>query len=81
MVSSIPQKIWVAAISLTAIFILSREKYKLVEKFLIFLVFLMSLSFLGTLIIVKPDLELVFNGMIPSFPQNSLYLVFNGRNF
>lgn len=75
MVSSIPQKIWAAVISLIAIFILSRKKYRLVEKFLIFLVFLMSLSFLGTLIIVKPNLALVFKGMAPSFPQNSLFLV------
>lgn len=75
MVSSIPQKIWVAVISLIAISILSRKKYRLVEKFLIFLVFLMSVSFLTTLIIVKPNLALVFKGMAPSFPQNSLYLV------
>jgi len=75
MVSSIPQKFWVAVISLIAIFILSRKKYRLVEKFLIFLVFLMSVSFLTTFIIVKPNLALVFKGMAPSFPQNSLYLV------
>lgn len=75
MVSSIPQKYWVALISLIAIFILSRRKYKLVEKFLIFLVFLMSLSFLTTLVIVKPDIISALKAFIPSFPQNSLYLV------
>ncbi len=75
MVSSIPQKIWVAVISLLAIFILSRKKYRLVEKFLIFLVFLMSFSFLTTFIIIKPNLASVFKGMVPSFPPNSLYLV------
>lgn len=75
MVTSIPQKIWVALISLTAVFILSRKKYRLVEKILIFLVCLMSLSFLTTLIIVKPDLTSIFKGMVPSFPRNSLYLV------
>lgn len=75
MVSSIPQKYWVALISLIAIFILSRKKYKLIEKFLIFLVFLMSLSFLATFIIVKPNFQLILKGMIPSFPKNSLYLV------
>jgi Mn2+/Fe2+ NRAMP family transporter len=75
MVTSVSQKYWVAIISLVAIFILSRGKYKLVEKFLIFLVFLMSVSFLTTLVIIKPDLFSIFKGMIPSFPKNSLYLI------
>lgn len=75
MVSSVPQKFWVALISLVAIFILSRRKYKLIEKFLIFLVFLMSLSFLTTLVIVNPDIISILKGFVPSFPMNSLYLV------
>ncbi len=75
MVTSVSQKYWVAIISLIAIFILSRGKYKLVEKFLIFLVFLMSVSFLTTLVIIKPNFLLILKGIIPSFPKNSLYLV------
>lgn len=75
MITSIPQKIWVALISIVAIFILSRGRYKLIEKFLIFLVFLMSFSFLTTLVIVKPNLSSIFKGFIPSFPESSLYLV------
>lgn len=75
MVTSISQKYWVALISLIAIFILSRGKYKLIEKSLIFLVFLMSISFLTTLVIIKPNLLSIFKGMIPSFPKNSLYIV------
>lgn len=75
MVTSVSQKYWVAIISLIAIFILSRGKYKLVEKFLIFLVFLMSASFLTTLVIIKPNFLLILKGTIPSFPKNSLYLV------
>ncbi len=75
MVTSIPQKYWVVLISGLAILILSRKKYKLIERFLIFLVFFMSLSFLTTVILIKPDLSSILKGMIPSFPQNSLYLV------
>jgi len=75
MVSSVPKKIWVMMISMIAIFILSRKKYKIVEKFLISLVFLMSLSFLITFIIVKPDFVSMLRGMLPSFPDKSLYLV------
>jgi len=75
MVSSLSKKIWVLLISLIAAFVLSRKKYKIVEKFLIFLVFFMSLSFLLTLILIKPNLLEIFKGMIPSFPDRSFFLV------
>ncbi len=74
MVSPISKKFWVLLISLVAAFVLSRKKYRIVEKFLIFLVFFMSLSFLITLILIKPDLLSILKGMIPSFPDKSLYL-------
>jgi Mn2+/Fe2+ NRAMP family transporter len=54
MITAVPQKIWVAIISL---------------------VFLMSISFLATLIIIKPDISAIFKGFIPSFPDGSLMLV------
>jgi len=75
MVTPIPQKIWVIVISLSAILILNQRKYRFIEKILIFLVFFMSLSFLATLIIVKPDFPSILKGIIPSFPKNSLYIV------
>jgi Mn2+/Fe2+ NRAMP family transporter len=74
-VTSVSNKVWVAVISIIAVFILGLGKYKLVEKLLIFLVFLMSVSFLTTLIIIKPDLLSLLKGMVPSFPKNSLFLV------
>lgn len=74
-VTSVSNKVWVAVISFIAVFILSLGKYKLVEKLLIFFVFLMSVSFLTTLIIIKPDLLSLLKGMVPSFPKNSLFLV------
>ncbi len=74
-ITSIPHKYWVALISLLAVLILGLGKFKLVEKLLIFLVFLMSVSFLTTLIIIKPNLLSLLKGMVPSFPNNSLYLI------
>jgi manganese transport protein len=74
-ITSIPHKYWVALISLLAVLILGLGKYKLVEKLLIFLVFLMSVSFLTTLLIIKPNLLSLLKGMVPSFPNNSLYLI------
>jgi len=40
-------------------------KYKLIEKFLIALVIIMSICFLITAILVKPDLVEIFKGFIP----------------
>lgn len=70
----VPQKYWIALITLTSIFILNRRKYKLIENFLISLVFLMSVSFIATVIIVKPNFLFILKGIIPCFPKNSLYL-------
>jgi NRAMP (natural resistance-associated macrophage protein)-like metal ion transporter len=75
MVTGIPQKIWVVLISIVAVLLLSRKKYRLVERTLIVLVFLMSVSFLATAIITKPDIGAVLRGFLPSFPENSLFLV------
>ena len=71
----VSQKIWVIFISLAAFLILSRKKYKIIEKFLIILVFLMSLSFITTFIIIGPDLRLLLQGLIPTVPNNSGYLI------
>jgi len=65
----------VVLLSVTAMIILGTRKYRLIEKFLIFLVFLMSLSFITTLIIIKPDLMGILKGLVPTFPKNSIYLV------
>lgn len=74
-VSNIPKQIWVLLISGAAVFILSRKKYRIVEKTLISLVFLMSLSFLATLVIIKPDVAAILKGFIPTLPDGSILLV------
>jgi len=70
MATSIPQRYWIALISLLAIFLLNRRNYKLIEKFLIFLVFLMSISFLTTVIIYKPNFISILKGLIPSLTKD-----------
>jgi manganese transport protein len=71
----VPQNIWVVFISITAFLILNRQRYKLIEKFLIFLVFLMSLSFITTFIIIGPDYRSLIRGLLPSIPESSGYLI------
>jgi len=50
--------------------------YKVLERSLIALVVLMSISFLVTALMTKPDLETVFKGLfIPSIPENGLLTI------
>ena len=63
-------------IGIVAFVILFQGNYKLIEKSLIFLVLTMSVSFLITAIITKPNLKSLIEGMfIPSFGQDSILIV------
>ncbi|MCJ7580821.1 MAG: Nramp family divalent metal transporter [Candidatus Aminicenantes bacterium] len=75
LITPVPQKVWVVLISIVAMLILGAKKYRIVEKVLIFLVFVMSLSFITTLIILKPDIMAILKGFIPTFPKDSLFFV------
>lgn len=63
-------------IGVVAFILLYIGNYKILERSLIALVVIMSISFLLTAIITKPNLELMIKGMfIPSFPDNSLLTI------
>ncbi|WP_153723443.1 Nramp family divalent metal transporter, partial [Sporosarcina cascadiensis] len=50
--------------------------YKLIEKLMITLVVIMSLTFITTMIVVKPDLGAVFAGsVIPAIPAGSIIMI------
>lgn len=74
-ITGINQRYWVGALSAAALLILWQRKYRLVEKFLVALVGLMSVSFLATAVIIRPNLGEVFRGLVPSFPANSTFLI------
>jgi len=74
MVSSLSPKIGVILISALSILLLGLRKYWLIERFLVGLVCLMSLSFLVTVILIKPDYTSLLNGFIPTLPENSIFL-------
>lgn len=68
--------IWIIVFNLFGISLLFfRKFYKVLEKFMIFLVALMLFSFVTTLFFVKPDLTEIAGGFIPSLPIGSLGLV------
>ncbi len=63
-------------LGILAFLILISGNYKILERSLIVMVLLMSLSFLITAIITKPDLPAVLKGLfVPSFPEKSLLTI------
>ncbi|MBL4772891.1 MAG: Nramp family divalent metal transporter [Alcanivoracaceae bacterium] len=59
-----------------AFVVLFMGSYKIIEKFLVSLVLIMSLSFLITAIMTNPNLLNVLKGLvIPSFPEGSLLII------
>lgn len=63
-------------IGMIAFALLYFGNYKVLEKVLVSLVILMSLSFLITAIITKPDIVAIFKGLfVPSVPENSLITI------
>ena len=69
-------KYWPIVIGGMAFILLYIGKYKLIERILIALVLLMSLCFLLTAIIVKPDIGQILSGFIPGhFDFDALILI------
>lgn len=68
--------IWSILIGLVAFILLWLGNYKMIERLLIFLVLFMSLSFVITAILTKPDIgALLKNSFVPSFPSDSLLMI------
>ncbi|RZS92493.1 NRAMP (natural resistance-associated macrophage protein)-like metal ion transporter [Aquimarina brevivitae] len=62
-------------IGLFAFGILISGNYKIIEKGLITLVIGMSLCFLGTVILLKPDLAAIFSGFVPHFNESQILAI------
>lgn len=74
-VTGISMNIWGPLMGIGAFALLYSGSYKLVEKFLVGLVVAMSCIFITTAIIVKPDLGMIAQGLIPSVPEGSVFIV------
>ncbi|MBE0650247.1 MAG: Nramp family divalent metal transporter [Bacteroidales bacterium] len=69
-------KIWGVVIGLAAFLVLSFGSYKYLERVLIFLVTIMSISFIATMFIIKPGFWAILKGMfIPTLPSGSLLML------
>ena len=68
--------IWPIIIGLVAFVVLYIGNYKIIERALVFMVILMSLAFLITAIITKPNVLEVLKGMfVPQFPEKSILTI------
>jgi Mn2+/Fe2+ NRAMP family transporter len=69
-------QIWGPVIGLIAFVLLVMGSYKSLERILIALVLLMSVSFISTMIIIGPELLPIVKGMfVPSLPAESVFML------
>jgi len=74
-ISGVNLNFWVILISISAFLLLFFGKYKVIEKFLIFLVVIMGISFFITAFLVSPNIFAILKGFKPSIPEGSITLV------
>lgn len=75
-VTGISMNVWGPVMGIGAFILLYTGSYKLIEKVLICLVVLMSLTFITTAIVVSPDWGQILAGMfVPSVPKGSVFIV------
>ena len=74
--TNIPANVVSPFIGIAILFLGLSGSYKLIEKLMIFLVIVMSVTFITTMVVVKPDLGAVFAGaFIPSIPAGSIIMI------
>lgn len=75
-VGAITFNLWSIVLGVLASIILFIGNYKVLERILVTLVIVMSLAFVITAIVTKPDIAALFKGsLIPSFPDGSLLTI------
>ena len=62
-------------ISIFLISIIAYGSYKVFERMLVSLVFIMSLTFMATAILSKPDFNLILDGLVPKINDNNFIYV------
>jgi manganese transport protein len=73
--TGIHQQVWAVVVGVGALLLLACGAYKLLERVLIVLVVLMSVVFLVTAVMVRPDVGQMLSGVIPRAPAGSLLTI------
>lgn len=74
-ITGLPARLWAVAVGAFALLLLATGAYRIIERVLVLLVGVMSVSFIVTAIIVRPDLTNMLRGFVPGIPSGSLLLV------
>ncbi|MGW0828559.1 Nramp family divalent metal transporter [Streptomyces sp. NPDC002845] len=74
-VTGVSPQVWAGVVGAVAFILLLTGTYRLIEKAIIALVVLMSVVFVATMVIVRPDLGDLFGGLVPSVPNGSTLMV------
>lgn len=75
MLTGLNQQVWAIVVGLGAFVLLACGGYRILERVLLALVVLMSVLFLLTAVIVRPDFGKLLAGIVPSLPDGSLITV------
>ncbi len=74
--TNVSHRVWALVVGAAAFALLGLGAYRWIERILMALVGIMSIVFLATAVIVRPDLGAVFTGMfVPSIPPGSLVTI------
>jgi manganese transport protein len=74
--TGLPARTWAIVVGLAAFALLAAGRYRWIERVLVTLVGLMSVVFLTTMIIVRPSLSGMLDGVsIPRVPEGSLLMI------
>lgn len=63
--------IWALFLGAIAVLVLWQGKYHTIERYLIALVLLMSVAFVSTMLLTRPDVGAILQGLVPRFPDNA----------
>lgn len=74
-VTGVPSRLWTLIVGVFALALLASGTYRVIERVLVVLVGVMSIAFVVTAVIVRPDLTSMLQGFVPSIPDGSLLLV------
>lgn len=74
-VTRVPARIWTLVVGLFALVLLATGTYRVIERVLVLLVGVMSVTFIVTAVIVRPDVTSMLEGFVPTIPDGSLLLV------
>lgn len=74
-ITGVNETIWAVLIAFVSGTLLYTGKYDVIERVLVGLVIIMAIAFVGSAILIGPDLSALAHGFVPKIPQGSLILV------